>query len=199
LKRILLACLIAPALLAAAPTPAPNLFSDKVCPNATSPVRDLNVELANSATLIDDAITAARRVIDAYKTCGDGMQSEASGGTAATAIPNTSTGVEGQHFTQVREAQYYLLVGRLQRLGSYYNSAHDSLQTALDLVKTTIEYKSASQSVYRSNNVNIGSGSSRNFADASSVYRQNAIEIRDAALAEMKLLPKSAGGAADPK
>jgi len=157
-------------------------------------VRDLNEQLANPATLVDAAIATARRFVEAYKVCGDAMQADASAGTTATAIAATTTGVEGQHFTQVRQAQYYLLIGRLQRLSENYNSSRDSLQSALDMVKTTIDWRSASQSVYRSNNVNIGSGSSRNFSTDSSVYRQNAIEIRDAALAEMKLLPKSAVG-----
>jgi hypothetical protein len=198
MKRLLFACLLTPALLAAAPaTPTPDLFSDKICPNATGPVRELNAEIANPETLIDRAIATARHVIEAYKICGDDMASAAASGVnPANAV---TTGVEGQHLTQVRQAQFYVLIARLQRLSGYPNSAHDSLQTALDLVKTTLDWRAPSQTYYRSNNVNVGSGSSRTASIDSSAYRQNAIDIRDAALAELKLLPKSAGGTADAK
>ena len=202
MKRLFLACLIlTPGLLAISPAPTstPEIFSDKVCPNATGPVREFNAQMANSNTLVDDAIAGARRVIEAYKLCGDGMQLVSSSAGNTASVPSPTQGVEGLHLTQIRRAQYCVIVGRLQRLTENFNSARDSYQTALDLVKETIDWKSPSQTVYYSNNVHVGSGSSRNPTTDFSVYRQSAIDIRDDALAEMKLLPAGAAGAPNPK
>ena len=193
MKRFVLAWLIlTPSLLAVAPVPTPTAapFSDKVCPNATIPVREFNALMANPNTLVDQAIGSARRVIDVYKTCGDAMQLASSNPGGTNEVPSPTSGIEGFHLAQIRQAQYYVIVGRLQRLTENYNSARDSYQTALDLVKQTIDWKSPSQ--YYANNVQTGMGSMRNPTTDFSVYRQSAIDIRDDALAEMKLLPKSA-------
>jgi len=202
LQRIALAFCITPCLLGAAPTPkpaAPVPFTDTVCPNATAPVRELDALLADPATLLDAAMTATQRAIAAYKACGDTMQSDASGGGSVTVATLAPTGAEGLHRVQVRQGQYYVLLGRLQRLGEYYNSARDSQQAAIDLVKATIEWQAPSQSTFRSNNVSVGAGSTHTASSVYSTWRETAIEVRDAALAEIKLLPKSAGGAAATK
>jgi len=197
-KRLILACLIlTPGLLAVSPAPAPSpeLFSDKVCQNATIPVREFNAKVADANTLVDDAIASARRVIEAYKTCGESMQLAGNN----TIVASPTMGVEGLHLTEVRQAQYLVIIGRFQRLSESYNSARESYQAALDLVKTTIDWTTPSQSVYSSNNVRIGSGSTRNSATNYSVYRQSAIDIRDTALAEMKLLPAGVAPTPNPK
>jgi hypothetical protein len=75
----------------------------------------------------------------------------------------------------MRSAQFHVALGRLQRLLEKYDDARVQLNTAIALVKDTIDWRSSVRS-----------------AAATSFYREPAITIRDAAQAELDKLPKPA-------
>jgi hypothetical protein len=170
------------------PPPAPE-FSDRICPTATQPVREYFAQTRNPDTPVDVVIATANRISEVYKLCGSELQTN-SVGSGASATLSTATGVEGLHYAEVQQASYYVIVGRLQRLLGNVNTARDALATALDLVKDTIDWKSSRQSIFRSNNVAIGAGSSNSAQSYSSFYRDLAIKVRAAAQGELTLLPK---------
>jgi hypothetical protein len=171
-------------------------FTDHACPTASQPVREFNTVSSNPDTPVDQVIAAANHVIEIYKECGAQLQSNTTGsgssGRSSAGVSSTA-GAEGLHYAQVREAQFYFAIGHIQRVLGNNFSARDALQMSLDLVKETIDWKSPSQIYYRSNDVNIGSGSSLTHSDVSN-YHEAAVQIRAAANAEMAKLPKSAGG-----
>jgi len=173
-------------------------FTDHLCPTTTQPVREFNRLSSNPNSPVDQVIAAANHVIAIYKECGEQLQSNALSGAntgRSTAEVSVTAGAEGLHYAQVRQAQFHFAIGHIQRMLGNYFSARDALQAALDLVKVTIDWKSPTQTYYRSNDVNIGSGSSHMSTPSDiSNYREAAVQIRDAAKAEMAKLPKSAGG-----
>jgi hypothetical protein len=178
-------------LVAAVPARAQSKFSDLICPNATEPVREFEFERRKQPPVIDRWIAAAKKAIAAYDQCALLKLTE---GEAKVGLPNqttqfsTDSGAERQHYANLRSAQYYVIVGRLHRFLERYDLAREADQTALELVKNTIEWQSASEVTYRSNNVNIGTGSVRKPSTTASFYRHDAIGIRDAALAELARL-----------
>jgi hypothetical protein len=176
--------------------PPPPEFSDRICPTATQPVREYDAQTRNPDTPVDAVISTADRIIEVYKLCGNELQANSVGSGPGSTL-STTTGVEGRHYAEVRQASYYVIVGRLQRLLGNVNTARDALDTALALVKDTIDWKSSRQSIFRSNNAAMGAGSSNSAKSYYSSYRDLAIKVSDAALAELALLPKS-GGTATP-
>ncbi len=156
------------------PAGAADVFSDKLCPRASAPVTSYTTLAKNNDSTVDSVIGAAQEAIKAYELCG---MEDLSGGA-----------IEGRHYTQVREAQFYVAVGRLQRLTDARDDARKSLQTAIDLTKESIDWTTAAQNVYRSNNVNVGSGSGRGGPKLPSNYHDTAVSIRDAANVEMQQL-----------
>jgi hypothetical protein len=183
---LLVAFAMPPSLAVAAEPP----FSDKLCPAATQPVREYIVQTNDKGTPVDIVIATANRIIVIYKQCGTELQANGTTGNSYAAV-STNNGAEGLHYAQLHQAQYYVVIGRIQRFIGNTNSARDALQTAVDLAKETIEWKSPRQTTYRSNNVAVGSGSVSGAQTESSVYRDTAIKVRDDALAELAKLPKS--------
>jgi hypothetical protein len=172
------------------PSQAPIVFSDKVCPNATQPVRDFDAQTANPDTPVDVVIATGSRIIEVYRECVQEKLSNPTGQGAISAL-SIDIGIEGAHYGQVRQAQYYVVIGRLQRLLGNTNTARDDLEAALKLVKDTIEWRASSQAVSTSNNVNRGGSSGRSsFGSDYSNYRQGALDIQKDAQTEFALLPK---------
>jgi len=160
--------------------PQPPEYSDKICPGATVDVRAFDEVIANSGSLVDDAIGAAQKVIAAYDLCAQEKLQVLQ--------------VEPMHYAQVRAAQYRFKIGQFQRLSDRPEVAREALQASLAGVKDTIDWRSPGQSVYN-NGKSGGQGSSRNSMKSSSTYRDAAIDVRDQTLAEMKLLPPLGGPA----
>jgi len=170
---------------------ADNGFSDRICPSTTQVVRDYNTLYGNANTPVDDVLAALNKVIDSYKACAIEKQSQ--GGTqTGQATLQVGLGIEGMHYAQIRQAQFYTVMGRIERVLENYNTARDNFQTALGLVRDTIDWKTSPDSVTRSNNVNVGSSSGHSATTDFSNYRDSAIQIRDTALAEIARLPKPA-------
>ncbi|GAC1425281.1 MAG: hypothetical protein NVSMB64_32340 [Candidatus Velthaea sp.] len=151
---------------------AADVFSDRLCPRASAPVTAYAALAKNADSAVDSVIAAARDAAAAYEICG--REDLAAGAT------------EALHYTQVREAQFYVAIGRLQRLTDARDEARKTLQTAIDLTKDSIGWTTSSQSVYRSNNVGVGSGSVRGGSILPSMYHDNAVAIRDAATREIE-------------
>jgi hypothetical protein len=173
------------------PSQAPIVFSDKVCPNATQSVRDFDAQTASPDTPVDVVIATGNRIIEVYRECVQEKLSNPTGQGAISAL-SIDVGIEGAHYGQVRQAQYYVVIGRLQRLLGNTNTARDDLQEALKLVKDTIEWRASSQSVSTSNNINRGGSSARSsYGSDYSNYRQGALDIQKDAQAELDLLPKA--------
>lgn len=192
--------LLGPTILAARAADAPPP-TDANCPLATEPVKEYNTLSNDPNTPVDLVIASARRLIALYKECGTNLQSSSatSGMNKSVVNVSTNTGAEGLHYAEVRQAQFYVVTGRLERLIENYNTSHDDLDAALLLVKDVIDWRTPSMSHYSSNNVNIGSGSSHNAALDYSLYRDAALKIQDAAQLEITRLPKSAGGGGSTK
>jgi hypothetical protein len=177
---------------------ADNGFSDRICTNATQVVRDYNTLSGKPDTPVDDVIASLNKVIEAYKACA--AEKQIQGGTqTGQATLQVGLGVEGMHYAQIRQAQFYYVMGRIERLLENYNTARDNFQSALALVKDTIEWKTSPDTVTRSNNVNIGSSSGHSATTDYSNYRESAIQIRDATQAEIARLPKPAAATPAPK
>jgi hypothetical protein len=193
-RLVALSLLAAFAALSSHVSAAEPPFSDKLCPSATQPVREYIIQANDKNTPVDVAIATANRIIEIYRQCGTELQANATTGNSYAAV-STNNGVEGLHYAQLHQAQYYVVIGRIQRFIGNTNSARDALQTAVDLVKETIDWKSSRQTVFRSNNVGVGSGSVSGTQTEFSVYRETAIRVRDEALAELAKLPKSAESA----
>jgi hypothetical protein len=191
-RRIVFSLLAALAVSVTPALAAEAQFSDKICPTATQPIRDFNALTADKNTPVDAVIAAATHIIDLYKQCGGELQSSSTSAGNQYASVSTTNGPEGLHYAQVHEAQYYTLIGRIQRIIGNPNSARESLQKALDLTKEVLEWKSPRQTVFRSNNVGVGSGSVSGSQTDNSVYRDFATAVRNDALAEMAKLPKDA-------
>jgi len=174
---------------------ADNGFSDRICPNATQLVRDYNTQSAKSDTPVDDILATLNKVVAAYKTCAGEKLTQ--GGTmgGAEASLQVGLGVEGMHYAQIRQAQFYYVMGKIERLLQNFNTSRDDLQNALSLVKDTIDWRTSPDNVLRSNNVNVGSSSSHSATTDFSNYRESAMQIRDSTLAELALLPKPPGAA----
>jgi len=178
------------------PAVAQSKFSDLICLNATEPVREFEMERRTQPPSVDRLIGAAKKAIEAYDRCASAKLTE---GEASTGLPNQTTqyssdsGVERQHYANLRSAQYHMSIGRLHRLLERYDLARASYQTAIELVKNTIDWQASSQVSYRSNNGNLGSGSVHKPGTTYSGYRNDAIAIRDAALAELARLPALEG------
>ncbi len=172
-SSVTVAALAAFALASTLPARAADVFSDKLCPRASAPVTAYATLAKNNDSTVDAVIAAANDAIRAYDICAS---EDLAGGA-----------VEGRHYVQTREAQFYVGVGRLQRLSEQPDSARKSLQTAIDLTKETIDWTTAAQSVYRSNGLS-GSGSTRGGPSEKSNYHDSAVAVRDAAKAELDLL-----------
>lgn len=108
-------------LLASGPAVAADVFSDRLCPRASAPVTSYATLSKNENSSVDSVIVAAREAIAAYELCG---KEDLAGGAS-----------EGLHYTQVRQAQFYVAIGRLQRLTNLRDDARKSLQTAIDLTQ----------------------------------------------------------------
>jgi hypothetical protein len=165
-------------------------FSDRICTNATPSVRDYNAQSSNPNTPVDDILATLNKIIEAYKECATEKQTQGGTGSGGEASLQVSLGVEGMHYAQIRQAQFYYVMGKIERLLQNYNTSRDNLQNALGLVKDTIDWRTSPDTILRSNNVNVGSSSGHSATTDYSNYRESAIQIRDAALAEMALLPK---------
>jgi hypothetical protein len=161
-------------LLASGPAVAADVFSDRLCPRASAPVTSYATLSKNENSSVDSVIVAAREAIAAYELCG---KEDLAGGAS-----------EGLHYTQVRQAQFYVAIGRLQRLTNLRDDARKSLQTAIDLTKDSIDWTSSSQTIFRSNNAGVGSGSTHAGAVLPSTYHDGAVTIRDAAKVEIDRL-----------
>ena len=83
-----------------------------------------------------------------------------------------SGSVEGRHYAEMRQAQFRVAQGRLFRLLERYDEARTSLQSAFALLKDSIEWRSPG----------------RNPSD--SRYKEPSLLIKQAAQAELDLLPK---------
>jgi hypothetical protein len=165
-------------------------FSDRICTNATQSVRDYDTQSKNPNTPVDDILATLNKVVEAYRVCAAEKLTQGGTGSGGEASLQVGLGVEGMHYAQIRQAQFYYVMGRIERLLQNYNTSHDNLQTAIGLVKDTIDWRTSPDTVMRSNNVNVGSSSGHSATTDVSNYRESAIQIRDAALAEMALLPK---------
>jgi|GEM_PF-940026 len=191
---LVLATLLALGAVMTAPLPAraQSKFSDLICPNATEPVREFEMQRRAQPPVVDHLISAAKKAIDAYDRCASTKLTE---GEATVGLPNQTTqysndsGFERQHYANLRAAQYYMSIGRLHRLLERFDLARSSYRSALELAKKTVDWQSPGQVTYRSNNGNLGSGSVRKPSSSFSAYRNDAIAIRDAALAELARLP----------
>jgi hypothetical protein len=146
--------------------PAAEPYSDRLCPEATQPIRDHDAKIANPNTGVDDAIAATARVADAYDRCA----------TEKLA----SNLVENAHYAQLRSAQYHYEIGHWQGLLGNKGLARDQYQASLKLVKIIIDWQASTTPYYQSNTVNVGAGSSHDATADASNYREAAIEVRDA-------------------
>lgn len=171
-----IAALVALATTSAPPAQAAEVFSDKLCPRASGPVTAYATLAKNNDSTVDSVIAAANDAIRAYDICAS---EDLAGGA-----------VEGRHYVQTREAQFYVGMGRLQRLSDQPDSARKSLQAAIDLTKETIDWTTAAQNVYRSNGLG-GSGSTRGGPPEKSNYHDSAVAVRDAVKIELDLLVAS--------
>jgi hypothetical protein len=196
----LFACVAA---LAAAPSAyaQQSKFSDLICPNATDPVREYEMARRMQPPAIDHLIGTAKKAIAAYNQCAATKLTE---GEASTGLPNQSTqysndsGVEREHYANLRSAQYYLTIGKLHRLLERFDLARISFAAGLELVKNTVDWQASGQVSFRSNNTNLGSGSVHKPGTTYSSYRNDAIALRDNLLAELARLPKLEDGVASP-
>jgi tetratricopeptide (TPR) repeat protein len=190
-KQLFLApTFLAPALLLALASfgsvaaAAPPPFSDRVCPEATVPVRTHDTAISNPNTSVDEAIAADARVSDAYDRCASDKL--------------TSGSFEAAHYAQLRSAQYHYELGHWQGLVGNANLAREQYQMAIKMVNVIIDWQATSQPYYQSNDVNVGSGSVRNAAPLGSDYKQAAIEVRDASVKALAGLTVSPAAGAPP-
>jgi hypothetical protein len=167
---------------AAAPANDPaTTFSDALCPATTEPVRKYYALGADPNTTVDDFLAQIKKVIDAYELC------------RSEKISNGST--RESQWAETRLAQFHYSAGHMQRLTDQTADAKKSLDTALDLANDVANWTPPTQSFYRSNNVNVGSGSSHNATSDRSVYYDSAVSIRDAITKELALLANPAPSA----
>jgi hypothetical protein len=143
---------------------ASPIAADSVCPNATPYVQQYNDQSVNENTPVDDFMVTINKAIEAYDNCSSRMVTSGSG--------------EGRHYAQMREAQFRVAQGRLLRLLERYDDARVSLQSAIALVKETIEWRSGGR------------------AQSNSIYKEPSLTIKAAAQAELDKLPKPAASAA---
>jgi hypothetical protein len=158
---------------AAASAAAP--VSDSICMQATKPVNDYFEKTKDPATTIETAITFAQNVVDAYDLCA--AESLADGG------------LDNVHYAELWSARYEYVIGGWQHLDGNDGLARVALQRAVKLTQEIIDWRPPAQTVYRSNDVNMGSGSAHNAgADSLSRFHDDALKVRDAAVKSLALL-----------
>jgi len=92
----------------------------------------------------------------------------------------TSASIEGRHYAEMREAQFRVAQGRVFRLLERYDEARTSLRSAIALLKDALEWRSPGR------------------APADSRYKEPSLLIKQAAQAELDLLPKPGATATAP-
>lgn len=152
---------------------AESKFSDPLCPRAAAPVSKFTALASNNDTTVVAVINAANEAIAAYKICSSEF------------LANGAT--EFRHYADVRQAQFTFEIGHFQRLTDDKVAAKQSLASAIDLTKETIDWTSGAQSVYRSNGTG-GSGSTHAGPARPSTYHDTAVAVRDAAQKELDAL-----------
>jgi hypothetical protein len=157
--------------------------SDGICTEATAPMRAYSDKAKNPNTSLDEATELAQKVVDAYDAC---------------AADKLSRGqVENLQYAHLWAARYEYVVGGWQHLGENDGLAKVAYDRAIKLCQDIIDWHPDSQNWYASNDVNVGSGSSHNsYANGYSKFRQDAIEVRDAANKAIALLKKPTAAAA---
>jgi uncharacterized membrane protein YhiD involved in acid resistance len=168
---------------------AEDVFSDTTCPSATVPVRSFNALRKDQSTTVDSMIVALRKIMDVYDVCAAERLTDSAEALESAGL-GVGHGVEGSHYAQVREAQFAVVLGRLYRVLEDFGDARSALERAKKLLEPTIEFKESTQTARRSNNVHIGSSSAHRASSDFSNYREAALQIRDAAQAELARLPK---------
>ena len=165
---------------AAAGAAAP--VSDSMCVQATKPVNDYFEKTKDPATPLDTVIALAQNVVDAYDFCA--AQSLADGG------------LDNVHYAELWSARYEYVIGGWQHLAGNDGLAREALQRAVKLTQEIIDWRPPAQMIYRSNDVNMGSGSLHNAgADSLSRFHDDALKVRDAAVKSLSLLSAPAAGA----
>jgi len=176
---------------ASAARAAEDVFSDSVCPRATEPVRAFNALRKDQSTTVDAMIASLKKIMEIYDSCAAERLTD-SAEVLEFATLGVGHGVEGSHYAQVREAQFAVVLGRLERLIEDYAGARSAFERATKLVEATIAFKESTQTANRSNNVHMGSASAHRTSSDFSNYREAALQIRDSAQAELGRLPKAA-------
>jgi len=173
IQRVMAASAIALALTSLArphEVRAESKYSDQLCPRAAAPVTKFTALANNNDTTVVAAIDAANEAIAAYKICSSEF------------LANGAT--EFRHYADVRQAQFAYEIGHFQRLTDEKIAAKQSLASAIDLTKETIDWTSGAQNVYRSNGTS-GSGSTHAGPARPSTYHDTAVAVRDAAQKEL--------------
>jgi hypothetical protein len=192
MSRAIRTCLLAlgfGALLGASSVPPVEAFSDLVCPGATEPVRAFNALKRDQSTPVDAMIASLKRIMETYDRCAVERFTDNAEAIDEVTL-SVGRGIEGAHYAKVRSAQFAVVLGRLYRLLEEYGAARASFERANALVESTIEFKQSTQTAYRSNNIHVGASSSHRASSDTSNYREAALQIREAARAELARLPK---------
>src|SRR5665213_689473 len=149
--------------------------TDALCPAAMPYVAKYVEQIADANTPIADLVATIDGAISAYDRCA-GFQGLGSSTT-------------GRQYAELRSAQFHVVVGRLQRRLGEYDDARSQMLMAIALVKEEIEWRDLPPA----SPVSMGNGFGwfKN-SPVTSRYREIAIAVRDAALAELETLPKQA-------
>ncbi len=166
-------------------------YMDRICPEATAPVREWNVITKDPKTPLVTGIELAQKLIAVYIKCADEKRrfSGAPSGNYRLSVTD-NTGAELAHYAQLRASQYEFSLGKLQAALQHYDEAREAFKQVIKLTNDTIEWRAPSLGSYSSNSATVGSGSWHDPKSGVSDYRGPAIIIRDRALAELEKLPK---------
>ena len=150
-------------------------FSDVLCPTATAPVRQFNAMLKKPDTPAETVAGEAALAALTYDECGKQAQSDRK--------------LDVLHYSMVQAAKMRVVQGRILIDLDETDSAKTVLTRARDGAAEVVNWRRSAQDVYRSNDENVGSGSTHN-SDATgySAYRNDALLVRDAAAAELAKL-----------
>jgi hypothetical protein len=156
--------------------PTPN---DSLCPAARPYVAKYVEQTANSNTPVADIVATMNEAISNFDRCAGSHD------LGSSAIR--------RQYAQVRSAQFHVSLGRLQRLLGENDSARTQFEIAIGLLKETIGWRDLPDATR--DGASPARGDAVGWVKSSpetSQYRDVAIVVRDAALAELDKLPKAA-------